>query len=91
MRSINIAAILTLLPLALATPISDPTINSLRADLHRRQLCDIVTPGQTCAGAELKDVIIQFPQKVAQDDVTILRDVVTDAGGKMLYDWQERG
>jgi hypothetical protein len=74
------------LPLALASPTPSPLT------LHRRQLCDALpTPGQNCAGAPLKDVIVEYPKQLARPDQQLLKGAVENSGGKILYDWKEFG
>lgn len=92
----SLTLLLLFIPLTLTSPTPNPTysktLRTLHADLHARQLCDALpTPGQNCAGASLKDVIVTYPTTLPETDAVLMRGVVENAGGRMLYDWKSHG
>ncbi|KAF2472854.1 uncharacterized protein BDR25DRAFT_341657 [Lindgomyces ingoldianus] len=86
------AALIALLATAMATPTpTTSNILQMRSDLRRSDACIMPTPGNNCAGATMKDVIVEFPTGIAKDKQTMMIGAVKNAGGTILYDWNDFG
>ncbi|ORY18924.1 hypothetical protein BCR34DRAFT_258555 [Clohesyomyces aquaticus] len=84
--------IVGLIATTLATPTpSSSKILQMRSDLRRSDACTMPTPGSNCAGAVMKDVIVEFPTGVAKEQKDMMNGAVQNAGGKIIYDWSDFG
>ncbi|KAF2199184.1 hypothetical protein GQ43DRAFT_465020 [Delitschia confertaspora ATCC 74209] len=99
---------LSTVPLALSspvpsTPLTSRTTSSTLTQLHTSLLasgaCKLPEPGSNCAGAAMKDVIIDYGKNatsvsgggVDKSFREMMLGVAKTSGGKVLYDWGSFG
>ncbi|KAF2187872.1 hypothetical protein K469DRAFT_704142 [Zopfia rhizophila CBS 207.26] len=84
--------ILALAATVLATPTpSTSNIQNMREELHKSDECKLPVPGNNCAGAAMKDVIVEYPSGLAKEKSDLMVGAVKTAGGKVIYDWNDFG
>ncbi|KAF2122200.1 hypothetical protein BDV96DRAFT_682188 [Lophiotrema nucula] len=88
---------ITLLALAAAV-VASPTTRSTTSQLHELAIqtinsdqCKLPDPGTNCAGATMKDVIVEYPKNVSADTASLILGAVKTSGGNVVHDWNTFG
>ncbi|KAH7128122.1 hypothetical protein B0J11DRAFT_603267, partial [Dendryphion nanum] len=92
------------LPLALAIPSRNSAAHlTPRITTYSKQLsslfqatsdsdaCKLASPGETCTGIPLKDIIVSFGKTCSPAQRELLVKAVKGSGSKVVYDWGDFG
>ncbi|PSN71482.1 hypothetical protein BS50DRAFT_631431 [Corynespora cassiicola Philippines] len=79
---------------ALAAPAPPPeaqTLKEMQAAFSKTENCRLPEPGENCAGASRKDIIMQYGKNFSAEQKALFLNAAKMSGGQIVYEWPNFG